>query len=195
MLRESKNISNGLAVIIKHYIQVYFCYMKLAMIVWKHVLNNLLSLNTVWYEYNIIFPCPSRWYMLLSGDNFIRNSTEKYMRCSRWLPPTNVTLQIHGHCAVSVAFLRTANDNETPCMCCIRYLQHVRAFNSIRHWTIHNGRWQIRSSLGMSVLWTQDGFWIFWIINFNRFLIRVLLEAYNGTLLRILLVFILSDIN
>ena len=35
----------------------------------------------------------------------------------------------------------------------------------------------------------------FWIINFNRFLIRVLFEAYNSTLLRILLVFILSDIN
>ena len=35
----------------------------------------------------------------------------------------------------------------------------------------------------------------FLIINFNRFLLRVLLEAYNSTLLRILLVFILSDIN
>ena len=45
------------------------------------------------------------------------------------------------------------------------------------------------------MLWTQDGFWIFWIINFNRFLVRVLLEAYNSTLLGILLVFILSDIN
>ena len=35
----------------------------------------------------------------------------------------------------------------------------------------------------------------FQIMNFSGFLIRVLLEAYNSTLLRILLVFILQDIN
>ena len=46
-----------------------------------------------------------------------------------------------------------------------------------------------------TVLWTQYNFWIFWIMNFSGFLIRVLLEAYNSTLLRILLVFILQDIN
>ena len=45
------------------------------------------------------------------------------------------------------------------------------------------------------VLWTKDDFWIFWIMNFSGFLIRVLLDAYKSALLRILLVFTLQDIN
>ena len=55
--------------------------------------------------------------------------------------------------------------------------------------------YQLKFRWNLFLLWTQDDFWIFWIMNFSAFLIRVLLEAYNSTLLRILLVFILQDIN
>ena len=74
------------------------------------------------------------------------------------------------------------------CLCCrICLIVAVR----LDVWVYFKYCW-VNSPIVGSMLWTQDGFWIFWIINFNRFLVRVLLEAYNSTLLGILLVFILS---